>query len=187
MIHHLDDTLRELLHQKVPIDDTAIDIKFETPTSEWENKLTKPTINLFLYDIRENLGLRSNESSFVRNGAIGTETRAPVRIDCTYLITIWTKDIADEHRLLGTLLKVLLRYPTLPPEVLQGEMVSQSLPLRSWIAQPDRTPNVWDFWGPLDGRLKAGISCVVTLAAEPFPAVEVGLATETILRIGLTK
>ncbi|XHX78781.1 MAG: DUF4255 domain-containing protein [Stenomitos frigidus ULC029] len=192
MIHHLDDTLRELLRQKVPIDDpsidiTSIDIRFEMPNSDWATKLTKPTVNLFLYDIRENLGLRSNESSFARNGAIGTETFAPTRIDCTYLITIWTKDIADEHRLLGTLLKTLLRYPTLPPEVLQGEMVSQSLPLRSWIAQPDRTPNVWDFWGPLDGRLKAGISCMVTLAVEPFPPVEVGLATETVIKIGLNQ
>lgn len=184
MIHHLDDTLRELLRQKVPIDDAAIDIKFEMPNSDWETKLTKPTVNLFLYDIRENLGLRSNESSLVRNGAIGTETPAPTRVDFTYLITIWTKDIADEHRLLGNLLKTLLRYPNLPPEVLQGEMVNQSLPLRSWIAQPDRTPNVWDFWGALDGRLKAGISCVVTLAVEPFPPTEVGLVTETILKIG---
>lgn len=186
MIHHLDDTLKELLRQKVPIDDTAIDIRFEMPSSDWEAKLTKPTINLFLYDIRENLSLRSNESYLARNGAVGTETRAPARIDLTYMITIWTKDIADEHRLLGNVLKMLLRYPNLPPEVLQGDMVHQSLPLRSWIAQPERTPNVWDFWGALDGRLKAGITCVVTLAVEHFPRTEVDLVTETVIRIEQT-
>lgn len=182
MFQDLDDTLKELLIQKVSIDNAAIDIKFEMPSNEWESKLQKPTVNLFLYDIRENQDLRSNEQFLARNGAIGLEANAPIRMDLSYFITIWTKEIADEHRLLGNVLKTLLRYPMLPPEVLKGEMVHQSLPLRAWVTQPDRTPNAWDFWGAIDGRLKAGLSYLVTVGVEPFPPVEVDLVTEQIIR-----
>ncbi|HEY9665326.1 MAG TPA: DUF4255 domain-containing protein [Coleofasciculaceae cyanobacterium] len=183
MIQDLDETLKELLIQKLPIDNSVIDIRFEMPDNDWESRLAKPTINLYLYDIRENQELRSNEQFLARNGVMGTETRAPVRMDLSYLISVWTKEIADEHRLLGNLLKTLLRYPVLPTEVLKGEMANQSLPLRAWVTQPERTPSTWDFWSALDGRLKASLSYMVTVAVEPFSPVEVGLVTETVLKI----
>lgn len=78
----------------------------------------------------------------------------------------------------------MLRYPVLPTEVLKGEIINQSLPLRAWIAQPDRTPNTWDFWGAMDGRLKAGIHYMVTVAIETAPAKDVGLVTENIIKLG---
>lgn len=177
MFQDLDNTLAELLKQKVPIDETQIDIKFELPNLDWESKLQKPTINLFLYDIRENLELRSNEKFLTRSGPTGTENQAPVRMDCSYMITVWTTEIVDEHRLQGSILKTLLRYPTLPTEVLQGE-INQPLPLRAWVTQPEKTPNIWDFWSSLDGRLKAGLSYVVTVPVQPFTPVEVPLVTE---------
>jgi hypothetical protein len=183
MIQDLDDTLKTLLIQKVPIDNTAIDIKFEMPSQDWETKLQKPTINLFLYDIRENLELRSNEKFLTRQGVIGTENIAPVRMDLTYMITAWTKEIADEHRLLGNILKTLLRYPILPPEVFQGAIANQSLPLRAWVTQPEQTPKVWDFWGAMNGRLKAGLSYMVTIAIEPFEPFEVNFVTERIIKL----
>jgi Pvc16 N-terminal domain len=182
MFQDLDSTLKELLIQKVPINNSDIDIKFELPNQDWESKLQKATINLFLYDIRENLELRSNERFLNRNGATGTETIAPVRMDLSYMITVWTKEIADEHRLVGSILKTLLRYPTLPDEVLQGEM-KQSLPLRAWVTQPEKTPNIWDFWSSLDGRLKAGLSYIVTVPVQPFAPVEVPLVTEKVIKL----
>ena len=182
MIHDLDDTLKELLVQKVPLDPNAIDIKFEVPNKDdWNPKPNKPTINCFLYDIRENHELRSNERYLTRNGTMVTEKIAPTRIDLSYLITVWTTDVADEHQLLGNILKTLLSYPVLPKEVLKVQIVNQSLPLRAWVSQPERTPNAWDFWGALDGRMKAGISYMVTIAVEPFAQVEVRLVTEKVL------
>jgi hypothetical protein len=187
MFQDLDDTLKELLKQKVPIDETQIDIKFELPNQDWESKLQKPaTINLFLYDIRENLELRSNERHLTRNGATGTETLAPVRMDLSYMITVWTKakEIAVEHSYLGSILKTLLRYPTLPTEVLQGEMANlQPFVLRAWVAQPEKTPSIWDFWSSVDGQLKAGLSYIVTVPVQPFTPVEVPLVTEKVINL----
>ena len=74
-------------------------------TRTGRRRVTKPTINLFLYDVRENHELRSNQRSLVRNGAVGSERQAPVRMDLTYLISAWTTDISDEHQLLGRVLE----------------------------------------------------------------------------------
>lgn len=183
MIQDLDDSIKELLIQKVPIDITAIDISFDMPGKEWAAGISKPTINIFLYDLRENRELRSNEVQLARTGDSGVQTKSPARVDATYFISAWTTDISDEHRLLGGVLGTLLKYPVLPEEVLKGEMANQSFPLRAWIAQPDRTPNVWDLWGGLDGRLKAGISYVVTLALSPYEPQTVGLVTDKILKV----
>lgn len=183
MIQDIDDTVKELLIQKVPIDVSTVDIRFEMPTKDWATGVVKPTVNLFLYDVRENHELRSNERFRTYNGGVATERRAPVRIDFTYQITVWTTDVSDEHQLLGRLLATLLGYPVLPRETLKGAMQTQPLPLQAWIAQPERTPNAWDFWGSLDGRLKAGISYVVTASLEPYPVEEVGVVTEKILRL----
>lgn len=184
MIHDLDDTIKELLVQRVPIDLNTIDIQFERPEAEWEARLTKPTINCFLYDIRENLPLRFDQQvSLTRNGTTGQERLEPRRIDIKYLITVWSQIVANEHQLLGRIMQTLLAYSILPTEVLQGEMVNQSLPIRAWTAQPEHTPNTWDFWGANEWRLKAGISYIVTIAVEPFAPTKTVLATETVFQL----
>jgi hypothetical protein len=189
MIQDLDETLKELLTQKVPIDNTQIEIRFEMPfDKDWEPKPQTPKINLFLYDMRENHELRSNERFITRNGAMGTETKDPVRMDFSYMITVWSREVTDEHKLLGNLLKTLLRYPILPHEVLRGEFELNKdnplvPPLRAWVTQPERTPNGWEFWTALEGRLKAGLSYVVTVPIQPFTPVDVPLVTEKVITI----
>jgi hypothetical protein len=183
MIQDIDETLKELLVRNVPLNPASVDISFEMPTKDWVTRIQKPTVNLFLYDLRENHDLRGNERMLERRGAVANEQRPPVRVDLTYLITVWTTDVADEHQLLGNLLGTLLGLPVLPEDVLKGAMQSQPFPLRAWIAQPERTPNSWDFWSSLDGRLKAGISYVVTAAWQAHPAVERRLVTESIIHL----
>lgn len=181
MIQDIDETMKELLVVHGGVDPTVIDIKFDMPNREWSAAVTKPTINLFLYDLRENHELRSAQRTITRNAAnsAGSETRAPVRMDLTYLITAWTTDIADEHQLLGTVLTTLLRFPILPSDVLKGAMQTQPLPLQSWVAQPERTPSPWEFWGHMDHGMKAGLNFVLTASFQPFAAVDVQLVQKT--------
>jgi hypothetical protein len=194
MLKDLDETVKELLTQKyLTLENKTgqIDIVFNRPDKEWEGTVTRLTINLFLYDIRENLQLRGNERYLTRNGTTGTETYAATRMDFTYLISVWSKasstvEIEEEHEVLGKVLTTLLAYPILPPEVLQGEIRQQSQPPRAWIAQPEDTPKTWEFWGSNEWRLKAGISYRVTLHIEPKP-VDVGLVTETEIQLKLTQ
>ena len=192
MLKDLDDTLVELLKQKylTPENKTdQIDIVFNRPDKIWEGGVTKLTINLFLYDIRENLQLRTNERYITRNGTSGQEIYAATRMDFTYLISVWSKasstvEIEEEHEILGKVLTTLLSYPVLPPEVLKGEIAQQSQPPRAWIAQPEDTPKTWEFWGSNEWRLKAGISYRVTLHIQPKP-IDVDLVTTTEIQLKL--
>jgi hypothetical protein len=134
---------------------------------------------LFLYDVRENHELRNSQRTVTRTGDDASVRRPPVKLDISYLITAWTAEVADEHWLLGRLLLTLFRYPFLPEDVLKGTMRDQP-PLQAWVAQPERTPNSWDFWSSLDGRLKAGISYMVTVAIEPYPAETHKVVTEKV-------
>lgn len=183
MIQDLDETLKTLLIKQLGVDVSTIDISFDMPGKEWESGLNRPTINLFLYDIRENHELRSRERYLSRNGSTGTIERSPVRVDFTYLVTVWTNNVSDEHEILGQLLAGLIAIPSLPKDVLQGVLSQQKRPVAAWIAQPDRTPTVWDFWSALDGRLKAGFSYAVTLAIETVPPEPVGLVTLSKIRL----
>jgi hypothetical protein len=186
MINDVDDTLRELLVQMMPLDPSAIDVRFERPDKEWSASVSKPTVNLFLYDVRENHELRSNQRFVARNGTAGSETRAPVRVDLIYLITAWTSDVSDEHQLLGRVLTTLLRFPVLPTQVLKGSMQTQPLPLQAWIAQPQQMPSPWEFWGHVDHGMKAGLCFVLTTSFEPYDPVDVQLATATVLKLEQT-
>jgi len=58
MIDELDEVLRKFLIREVPIKNGDVDIKFDMPKREWSARLNRPTLNLFLYDIRENAKLR---------------------------------------------------------------------------------------------------------------------------------
>ena len=183
MIHDVDETLKDLLVQKAPIDPSAIDIRFDAPNKEWSAAVTKPTVNLYLYDVRENHELRTNQRTLVRDGNAGVERRAPVRVDLSYLITAWTTDISDEHQLLGRVLATLLQFPVLPSEVLKGVMQTQPAPIHAWIAQPERLPNPWEVWGHMDHGMKAGLNYVITMSVESHPATEVQLATQSVIKL----
>ena len=107
MINDVDDTLKELLATKTPLDPGAIEITFERPDKQWSAGVSKPTVNLFLYDVRENHELRDQQRFVTRNGDAGAETPPPVRVDLTYVITAWTSEVSDEHQLLGRILTTL--------------------------------------------------------------------------------
>jgi hypothetical protein len=181
VIQDVDDTLKELLVKQVPIDTSVIDIKFEMPTRDWSAAVSKPTVNVYLYDVRENHELRNTNDRFVTKvGDDHFAGRGAVRVDLSYMISVWTSDISDEHQLLGSILTTLLRFPILPDEVLKGSLATQQFAPQAWIAQPERVPNSWDFWGHLEHRMKSGLSYVITAAIEPFAATGVKLVGETL-------
>jgi hypothetical protein len=183
MIHDLDRTLRELLKRELPRSIAQqVAISFDPPDGQFPPQaVTLPAIDLFLYDVRENHDLRSNEWS-TRREPSGAAQRSmpPVRIDCSYLITAWPSESApnraeDEHRLLGEVMTALLRYPQLPMEALQGSLAAQELPLPTAVLQPGRLQSVGEFWQALGGKPKAALNYTVTVAVQPFERVEVPL------------
>ena len=92
MINALDETLKALLRRDLPSAlAEQVQISFATPDDQFPpQSVTLPAIDLFLDDVRENLDLRSNEVYLERRGnGTAIQTRAPVRVDFSYLITAW--------------------------------------------------------------------------------------------------
>lgn len=185
MINDLDDAIKQLLVKNGGLDSTEIDISFEMPDREWSSSISKPTVNVYLYDIHENRDLRNNDWSITQDGDVFTKRVPPARIDLSYLITIWTNDMADQHRLLGHLLGVLLRYHELPEEILNGSLKGLEWPLRTFTAQSDGVlRNTADFWTALDNQLKPSINYVVTIPVDIDIAVTATEVKTKIFRFG---
>lgn len=192
MIDNLDKTIEELLTQGLPSELVSqVTISFATPDDQFPpTSVTLPAIDIFLYDVRENRGLRSNEWTVERHSS-GTATKKrppPVRVECSYLITAWPSESApnpaqDEHHLLGEVMKVLLRHPTIPAEALQGSLKGQEPPLPVMSLQPGRLQSLGEFWRALGGKPKAALNYSVTIGVEPFEAVEAPVVLEKIIAI----
>jgi hypothetical protein len=88
VIADLDEVLRDLLIREIDIKDNEVDITFDQPKREWSARLSKPTLNLFLFDVRENLRLRGAEqySTITRPDGNSEIRRNPVRMALRYLI-----------------------------------------------------------------------------------------------------
>lgn len=168
MINDLDETLKALLLKKAGLDPSEVDISFDIPTREWSTPVTRPTINLYLFDIRENRQLREMDWDIEETGR-GTVTRKrlPVRIDVSYMITCWTSAAEDQHRLIWRVLETLFRNSPLPDDVLIGDMKRLLRPARTEVAQPDGIlKNVSDFWGALENQLRPAINLLITLELD---------------------
>lgn len=168
MFSDLDETIKAILVKAGELDPAQIDISFEIPNREWSAGIARPTLNCYLFDIRENRDLRQSGMQVERNGeGSPVRRRAPLRLDLTYLITAWTRAVEDEHRLLWHALQTLMRFATLPEEYLQGALRGHSLPLHTRLAQGDsvlKSPG--EFWTALENQLKPSLSYTVVLAVD---------------------
>src|SRR3954467_7640795 len=57
VIHEVDESIRNLLRQNMP-PGTDVEVAFDAPTKEWASRRNAPTIDVYLYDIREDLRRR---------------------------------------------------------------------------------------------------------------------------------
>ncbi len=174
MISDVDEALRKILTRDTAIGQYGIEIKYDQPNREWTARLNKPTINLFLFDIRENLKLRAAEqySPKIREDGTVEVHRNVFRIDLRYLLTAWTKSPEDEHLLLSDALLCLLRNPYLPQDVLSDRLKAQPypIPLETAVFQPEHGPEdkFTEIWSVLNNTIHAGFILIVTLSVDPF-------------------
>lgn len=174
MIAAVDEVLRKLLIREIEIKDNEVDIQFDQPKREWSARLSKPTLNLFLFDIRENLRLRGSEQYYTINRPDGTSEvrRNPVRMDLRYLMTAWVKEAEDEHLLLSSALMALLRNPFLPPDLFPEQLKPQPHPCALDVAtfhpEPGPVDKFTEIWGVLDNEIRPGVIVTVTISIDPY-------------------
>ncbi len=184
MIEALDETIKQLLVQKMPLNLAEVDVSFDVPNRDWSGSISKPTINVYLHDIRENVEQRDvqwyterqSDGSFIK-------TRLGGRYDLSYLITAWTNNIEDEHRLLWYVLATLVRYPTMPRDILPEMLAGQPLPIQTKVAQSDGVlRNAADVWTALDNQLKPVLTYVTSISLDAHLIRSVGQVRSRFLR-----
>lgn len=175
MIHEVDEALRELVRTEVGGPD--VDVVFDAPTRDWAARRNQPTVNLYLYDIREDLRRRSRGRRNVYDGTglVVARTLPPRWFKLSYLISAWTQRPEDEHRLLSGLLRCLLRYDALAAEGLGPELSGVGLPVPLTVALPPPEDRAFaDVWTALGGELKPSLDLVVSVPVVSAPVYAAG-------------
>jgi len=176
MIHDVDESLRALIRRDA-VPGNGDEVVLDAPTRDWSARRNSPTLDLYLYDIREDLRRRENGLIDVHDdaGRVTARRRPPRYFKLSYLVTAWTQRPEDEHRLLSAVLGCFLSHDYIPPEVLAGTLSGTTFPIPVTVALPppeDRALS--DVWSALGGELKPSLDLVVT---SPFEAGPVDLAS----------
>jgi Pvc16 N-terminal domain/Carboxypeptidase regulatory-like domain len=171
VIAHLDNMLRHLLLARVDEITDETQVRFQPPDDAWRSFVANLTVNgqpanalnVYLADVRENRVLRTNERvRGFENGTL-TETPAPRRMDCHYLMSAWSpatqtptvEPTLDEHALLYKAIAALMTSEPMvprrvyapdplpagfPPEITDEELPTHVLPVEGF-------PKIAEFWG----------------------------------------
>lgn len=167
MLTDFNATLKQLLVKRVPLDPNEVEISFDCPKREWSAKVIKPTVDLYLFDVRENVTLRTRNYRTV-NGPEGRtgRLRPPVYVDLSYFVTTWAREVADEHTLLWRAMTAMMRESELGSDILQGT-IKADWPVNIMVAQAEGVlRNPGEFWNALDNDLKPAVVYNVTLPVD---------------------
>jgi len=187
MIHEVDEALRRLVRDEA-LRSSTVDVAFEAPTREWAARRNAPTVNLFLYDIREDIKRKQRGTTDEADdrGRVTGRRPAPRYMKLSYLLTAWTQRPEDEHRLLSSLLIGLLRCEAIPRYLLAGQLLALGLPLPMTVAAPPPEDRSFaDVWTALGGELKPSVDVVVSAPLVPEVTFEAGPPVRHGLRIDL--
>lgn len=173
MIQDVDRSVEALLKLELG-NPLPFDLSFDVPDDTFGPvSNARPTLNCYLYDIRENRELRSLEVRMRRTGT-GTilAEPAPVNIQVSYCITAWSpvqagggvSPVSDEHQLLGRVVRCLLRHPVLPASTLAGTLAGQEPPPSTQVIIADPLKRPTEFWSAIQGKLRPSLDYAVTFA-----------------------
>ncbi|MFC5730648.1 MULTISPECIES: DUF4255 domain-containing protein [Nocardioides] len=186
MLSQVDDALREIVRGDAV--DADIDVVFDAPTKDWAARRNAPTVNLYLYDIREDTKHRA--TGFLERlddtGRVVARIPAPRFFKLSYLVTAWTQRPEDEHRLLDGLLRAFIKYDALPDHLVVGPLAEPHEPVKVTIGLPPPEDRAFaDVWSALGGELKPSLDLVVVAPVftgkvyEAGPPVDEGLVIDT--------
>ena len=164
MIHEVDSALLALV-QREAVGTRDVDVVFDAPTKDWAGRRNAPTIDIYLYDIREDLRRRERGllNEYDDDRRIQARWLPPRHFKLSYLVTAWTQRPEDEHRLLSSLLACFIRHEAFPEDLLTGPLAELGLPVPITVALPPPEDRSFaDVWSALGGELKPSLDLVVS-------------------------
>jgi hypothetical protein len=180
LLADLDESLRALLKRELePHGFGGVNVAFEAPARSWSSTLSAPTVNLFLYDLRESAKGRSATWVEQQEDALRRSVRPPLRLEVSYAVTAWTRTVEDEHRLLSQVLGILYAFPTVPGDLLSGALGNglHDTPPETRVGQ--RAEGRPDFWGSIGGEYKASVDYSVLVSCPSGTVLERGPAVRS--------
>ena len=185
MFDQLDTALTALfdepaLHTPLP-DLLAAETSFATPEKGYAP--AKDTVNLFLYETKENRELRNALPMMQTLNGISQRSRAPLRVDCSYLVTTWSTKkgidkVTAEHKLLGQAFNWLSRFPRLPLRYFAtAAQAAQVFEPPTLVAQMDGAKSAGEFWHALGIAPRPYFNLMATITMELDQAVDDTLVT----------
>lgn len=176
MITEVDEVMRELVRTRAGVS-PEVEVVFDAPTKDWAARRNTPTVNMYLYDIREDLRRRERGWSEQRgpDGVVVARRPAPRFFKLSYLVTAWTQRPEDEHRLLDSLLRCFLSIDAVPRAMVTGHLAETGLDVPVTVGLPPPEDRGFaDVWSSLGGELKPSIDVVVTSPIDTGVVYEVG-------------
>lgn len=169
MIDEIDAALKALLQDEALVG-ADVEVVFDAPSKDWAARRNAPTVNAYLYDIREDVDKRTRGliNRYDQQGRVVQRTKPPRYLSLSYLLTAWTHRPEDEHRLLSELIACLLEYEAMPPRWLTGKVGELGLPVEMRVCQPPpRDRSFADVWTALGGELKPSVDIVLAVPIVP--------------------
>jgi hypothetical protein len=201
MLDLFDNLLREVLVAAIP-GLTPSRVGFQPPNGDWRNFVSGQQgnlLNMYLFDLRENRKLRTNERERTVTDGLATDEPAPLRMDCHYLISAWSpiavtqavEPTVDEHALLYRVAAVLSRqaslipaqvYPAGSPELNAWPIAFREADLPLIILPPDGFHKLAEFWSGMgQGALWKPVLYIVATVPVALAAEESGFLVTTTL------
>lgn len=180
MLEVIDEGLESFFRATVPLGATDVDVSFEAPDREWSAKLTRPTINIFLWDIRRSMNARSGIRTVEIDGVVVHQPALPI-VELRYVISAWTSDHGDERGLLAGVMRALLLHGAVPREFLPGAYDRLEPPQLTMARAGE---DHMDVFKALEGQVKPGLNMVLQTefdtgfaipAGPPVGGVETGI------------
>lgn len=179
MLEHVDSSVEAFLRATAPLDASDIDVSFDAPDREWSAKLARPTVNVFLWDIRRSAERsQSGLNTVERNGVRRHEAPMPV-IELRYVITAWG-NVRDERPLLSGLTRALLAWSMIPREFLDDAIAHLEEPT---LVLARSGEDHMDVFKALEGQVKPGLNVVLTTQFDTGVELPISTPVES---VGLT-
>jgi len=165
MLSEIHTALKRLLYERGRIPHNEVDISFEMPTREWVDSLIRPTINLFMFDIRENTDLRSVTRQTSQVGGRAIMRMPPRRFDLRYMLSAPSTVAADEHLLLWRGLATILKYSPIPSEYIP-DSIPADLSISTAMLSADDGVSQIELWNALEVTPRPALLFSVTVPLD---------------------
>jgi len=168
VIYEIDEALRALISQDA-LPGSDVEVVFDAPTKDWASRRNTPTVDVYLYDIREDLRRRERGmiNDYDDRGRVVDRHLPPRYFKLSYLITAWTQRPEDEHRLLSAALACFLRHDAVPAGLLEGALAGLALPVAITVGLPPPEDRGFaDVWSALGGELKPSLDVVIAVPID---------------------